>query len=474
LDLGVQLELVGSDAWAERGGKGIAEALGLIAAVGADVLWVDDVAIEAMLPADERDAHGEPRPALATRVANTVRALCPGQRVGWAGTVDADIEPVLRALAGEARPLVAIDVAHAARQASFLGRDVELIVRCASTTPADYALAVLAGAGAVCLEGLDLTRASTVGSDLARWRTTLAQLAAARLGKVRVGVGIAPAPGAPGKVAVWEGALAWLGAPLGNPYGTPHLLLGEAVHGMERYGIGSALQAGAVVTPGALQALLERGWGARIGVAGLELVQGVTQCLSEEPLNGVNRGRRLPAFLHDGASRAYAINLLPEDRGCVLSWWVGPDGERPGAATVALELDGGGRVLALPYELDGADLRGEPLHHARTAWAAWLGWVGGALLPVWTALPEPVVGVGPVSVCTWVDPGDGSALVAAANPAAEPVVVGLSLPGLVGAAERLGSDGVWVAAGRPAQLTLPAHGFAALRWPTGAAAVRAL
>ncbi len=476
--LGVELVLVGSDACAKPADLGIAGILARRASLSPDVLWVDDGVLDALPLVDRSAAQRE--------MASTVRGFCPGQRIGWAGTVGPDTERLLRALGGSDRPLVAIDASCAAWHTSFLGRDVELVVHTASTSPADVALAVLAGAETVCLGGRGALGACPLPGVLAGWVPMLEQLAAARVGKVPVGIGIVPAPGAADQVTAWGGILARLGVPRGHPYGRPHLLLPEAVRDMERYGIGSALQDGAILTPGALQALLDRGWGPRIGVAGVHAVaeqlsddppngkqrrsrlrlgvarvdpaRGVTEELSEDPLNGRERARRVPACTFDPvASPIFAIDLLPAVTGRVLSWWVDARGERLGTAAVALELDGGGKVLILPYEAGNAVLQ--------PARVAWLRWVGGSSLPVWTSPGES-----PVSVHAWVDPGDGSALLAAANPAPLPGVVGLSLPGLTGTAERLAPGGAWIPAGRPSALTLAAGGFVALRWPPGAAA----
>ncbi|MFN2129415.1 MAG: hypothetical protein ACK2VD_02740 [Anaerolineae bacterium] len=304
-------------------------------------------------------------------------------------------------------------------------------------------------------------------------RASLDALAEARVGKVRVGVGIEPAPGAEGKVAGWESLLGRLGIPLGHPYSAPHLLLGEAVRGMDRYGIGSALQAGAILTPGAVLALIERGWGPAIGVARLEGVSEAGERLSEDPLNGASRGARRPAPGGEDRFVGYAVGLLPGARTRMLSWWEGPDGRWLGVAAVAVSIRGGGRALVLPYELGSAEPVKWTPRRARAAWSGWLGWAWGMRVPVQVNPAAWKTGEAEVDVCLWVDPGDGSALLTVANRAPQPAVVGLSLPGLAGGGNRLGPGGTWAPVGRPSELALPVGGSVAIRWPAGAAMVQA-
>jgi hypothetical protein len=324
---------------------------------------------------------------------------------------------------------------------------------------------------------------STADRRASAGETSLDPLAEARTAKTRIGVGIEPAPGAEGEVAAWKSALAELGVPIGHPYCAPRLLLGEAVQGMDRYGIGSALQAGAILTPGAVQVFLDRGWGPAIGVARVEAVHAARERLSEDPLNGASSGVELPAS-GDGPSAVYAVGLLPKARARVLSQWVGQGGQWLGAAAVAVAPEGGGRALILPYKLDSQglddgdpsdeDLGNWPSHQARAAWVAWLGWAWGMHVPVRADLAGHVPGGTPVQVCLWADPGNGSALLTVANRSLRPMVVRLSLPGLAGAGERLGPGDVWVPVGRPRELTLPASGLTALRWSPGAAVMQAL
>lgn len=299
-------------------------------------------------------------------------------------------------------------------------------------------------------------------------------LAEARMAKVRIGVGVEPAPGAEGKVAAWESVLGGLGIPLGHPYSAPHLLLGEAVQGMDRYGIGSALQAGAILTPGAVQALIERGWGLSIGITRVQAVQGAGEKLSGNPLNGASRGVQLPALDGGDQSVGYAVGLLPGACARVLSWWTGPDRQWIGVAAVAVSVKGGGRVLVLPYELGDAEPGKWPPRRARAAWSGWLGWTWGMRVPVQVDPAVWVAGEAAVDACLWVDPGDGSALLTVDNRAPQPAVVGLSLTGLAGAGERLGPGGTWVPVGRPSELALPVGGLVAIRWPAGAAMVQVL
>jgi hypothetical protein len=330
-----------------------------------------------------------------------------------------------------------------------------------------------AGGEATRLEGLDPVRRGERATGVAHGEAFLAALAEAQRGKVRSGAGIEPAHGAEAKVAAWGSVLARLGIPLGHPYGAPHLLVGEAVQGMDRYGVGSALQAGAIVTPGALQALLERGWGPSIGVARLVAVQGADERLSEDPLSGAGRGAQLPLPGDGDALAGYAIDLMPKARARVLSWWEAPGGQRLGVAAVAVQPDGGGRVLAVPYELRGTELGDWPPCQGRAVWRAWLAWAWGMRVPVQADLVEVAAGRAQVHVCLWVDPGDGSALLTVANCALQLAAVGLSLPGLAGVGERLDPRGAWVPVGRPRSLVLSAGGLAAVRWPAGAAVVQA-
>jgi hypothetical protein len=254
-------------------------------------------------------------------------------------------------------------------------------------------------------------------------------------------------------------ALARAGLPVGQPYGTPHLIAGEIACGLDRYALHSALQDGAALTPLASRAALALGWGQGYGlIEVLEVLPGAVEILTGDPLNGDGGEMRLEVDGGDDQLRSFAYRLAPRPGVHVLSRWVGRDGTDLGVGSAAIELEGGARLGLLPYEL--LDAPAGWLARRRDAWAALFEWAGARPLPC--RVPG---GEGLVPYC-FANPDGGEVLLAVANLKEEAQPACLSVPGLGDgvAVERLERAGTWVPEREPLHVGVDPWSVTALRW----------
>jgi hypothetical protein len=302
---------------------------------------------------------------------------------------------------------------NVARQIGYLGRDVLTVAEIENHPYSFYqkshrilgmemALNILAGTDALSfnvLTGTSPLRPDQLDSrDLAAYlvaqRPFLDALADVRRGKHRVGIGIETSEHVPRQMHLndrplhawvkphpWEIALARMGFPLGSPYDTPHLLTRDVVHS-DRYALGSALQDGAVMTPGAVSGLLSNGWGDRLGVQdAYPIGPAVNEFLTEDPWTGVWASYGLPVrhAAQDLNPHTYDFGDAADVR--VLSNWRDLDDRPVGVAMAAVTLHDGRRIGLLPFEIE--PVIPALLHPARRdVWAALFEWVGRAALPV--------------------------------------------------------------------------------------------
>jgi hypothetical protein len=458
--------------------------------------------------------------ALAERIEREVHAIDPAQRIGlmsigstFHAAEGRRTDRLLRALSGPNVPpmlrpgsgfwhdwqpgAVLTKTEEVRRQVGFLGRDVRVVAEIENHPYSPYqkslrilglelALEVLAGAPDLSLNILDSTMPFCrdrgdvdYATFLRDHRPFLDQLAAARAGKARLGIGVEanedmsrrmPLRGRSLEAWIeprpWEVIVQRLGLPVGRPYGAPHLLAGDVVYAMDRYALHSALQEGAVLTPAAVVGLIELGYGELIGVRDVHPVEGVNEYVSGDELNGEAAGTRLPVRHYVQVLRPHAFEVSRPADTRVLSRWVDVEGVDCGPSVVALATSDGSRLGLLPFEA-------QSVHHAllraerREQWAALFAWVGR------TPLPCRVVSGTNLCPQLLADDGDGSALLALVNLSADDATARLRAPvlGNAGCAERLAATGEWAAGERQTraclQVAVPAWSLAVLRWPPG-------
>ncbi len=398
---------------------------------------------------------------------------------------------LLRTLSGPTRPLIrpgsgfycdwtpggGLDKSEdCARQISLVGADVQGVAEVENHpyTPfskservlaLELALDVLAG-----MPDLSLNLLSSMGGAepvapegtdfvafLRRERPFLDALARAWAGRVRRGIGIAcsedyarhlavganprgrpsgQAQGLPLRDAwierrPWETLLARAGFPIGRPDQAPHWLAGEVVRALPDGELAGYLREGAVLDPLAAKALLDRGWGDRLGLADVRPVNdGVNELLTADPLNGPRAGHILPAYNHVPPEMLYAYDVKvtgTEVTGTskvpvtcrVLSRWLNVDGQDRGPAAVALTTPDGWQIALQPYALQAPNVALLSLAR-REQWAALLGWAAAPLTGVRNSgLPCRVVQGVNLYPLAFVDLEAGSWLLAVANLAAD-------------------------------------------------------
>lgn len=461
--------------------------------------------------------------ALAERVEREVHAVDAEQRIGLMsiGTAFHSAEGrhtdrLLRVLAGEhVQPMlrpgsgfwhdwepggVLIKTEEVTRQAAFLGRDVRTVAEIENhpyspfqksrrVLALELALEVLAGTDDLSLNILNSTTPFSQGDiDYATFlraqRPFLDELALARAGKLRLGIGVEASEEAARRMRLqgralsswvesrpWEIAVGRLGFPVGQPCSAPHLVGGDAAYAMDRYAIESVLQDGAVFTPGAIRALLSLGWGERLGIREvLPAAAGVNEFFTGDPLNQNHDGARLQVRHYAGTLGPHTFEFNQRRGVRVLSQWVDVDNVERGPAALAIELEDGARLGVLPFEasvVSPALLRSE----RREQWAALFEWVGRRPLPC-----RVLDGVN-VYPQLWVDPGSdhGDILLVAANLSADDVLAHVQVAAHVCAssavrsAKRLTAAGTWTGSAGPAggadpfDIAVPAWSLAALR-----------
>ena len=453
---------------------------------------------------------------LARQIERSIREVTPEQPIGLMsiGTVyhhaeGRDTDRLLRALAGDhTRPLLRPgsgywhdwqpgDVLNkseeVARQITFLGNDVRLVAEVENHPYSPFhkslrllglemALNVLAGTPEVSLNILPGTTSfERPETDVARFLRAqhpwLDALAATCAGKVRLGIGIEANEKVAQRMALrkrglgawleprpWETILARLGLPIGRPASAPHLLAGASVEAMDRYALNSSIQDGAILTPFAVRALIERGQAASLGIEELSPAPaGVNEQFTGDELNASHGSTVLPVRHYARELNPYAFVLSPSCQVRCLSRWLDVEGVDRGVAVAGVELTDGRRIGLLPFEIQKAS-------HVllcparRDQWAGLFEWVGRS------ALPCRVVGGANLYPQLLVDPGDGSALLAVTNLSADDATARVSLPVVEEGkqAERLAETGEWVAESDPTQIEVAAWSVTVLRWGSGA------
>ncbi len=379
-----------------------------------------------------------------------------------------------------------------ARQVAYLGRDVRVVAEVENHPYSPYqkslrmlalemALDILAGTHDISLNILPETRPFQAGEvDYAAFlrdqRPFLRELGRARAGKRRIGVGVEAREDVARKLPIaggslmqwvearpWELALGRMGIPVGTLYDAPHLISGSVVY-TDRYALGSMLQDGALLTPGAVRGLLAQGWGDDLGILDVTAAPAdVNEVITEEPLNGPHSGVCLPVRHYAGLLQPHTFVFAEGARSRVLSTWQDVHGEAQGPAAVALELANGGRVGLLPFEIASVTpALLQPAH--RDQWAALAAWVG--------RMPLPVRVVGGMNVVPQVfvkrdvvGCDDGMVLLALVNLSFDDVVAYLDAPLLAdaGMVERLTREGCWVAEGNLLNVDVAAWSVTVLR-----------
>ncbi|MCD6284454.1 MAG: hypothetical protein J7M39_00905, partial [Anaerolineae bacterium] len=222
-----------------------------------------------------------------------------------------------------------------ARQVAYLGRDVRVVAEVENHPYSPYqkslrmlalemALDILAGTHDISLNILPETqpfeaREVDYAAFLRDQRPFLRELGRARAGKRRIGVGVEAREDVARKLPIaggslmqwvearpWELALGRMGMPVGTLYDAPHLISGSVVY-TDRYALGSMLQDGALLTPGAVRGLLAQGWGDDLGILDVTSAPAdVNEVITEEPLNGQHSGVCLPVRHYAGLLRPHA------------------------------------------------------------------------------------------------------------------------------------------------------------------------
>jgi len=379
-----------------------------------------------------------------------------------------------------------------ARQVAYLGRDVRVVAEVENHPYSPYqkslrmlalemALDILAGTHDISLNILPETHPFQMGEvDYAAFlrgqRPFLRALGRARAGKHRIGVGVEAREDVARKLPVtggslmqwvearpWELALGRMGIPVGTPYDAPHLISGSVVY-TDRYALGSMLQDGAILTPGAVCGLLAQGWRDPLGILDVTPAPaGVNEVITQDPLNGPHGGVCLPVRHYAGVLQPHTFAFAEGAKLRVLSTWQDVRGGAQGPAAVALELADGRRVGLLPFEIVSVTpALLQPAH--RDQWAALAAWVGRTPLPVrvvggMNVVPQAFVKRDVVA------PADGAVLLALANLSFDDVAVQLDAPGLVGAGrvERLARDGTWAVRDEPCTVDVAAWSVTVLR-----------
>jgi len=426
-----------------------------------------------------------------------LRALL-GPQGGRAGS---PFRPLIRPGAGfwnDWTPAAVVDKAEdTARQISFLGADVQAVAEVENHpyTPfgkservlaLELALDVLAGMPDLSLNLLSSMAGAgplePEGSDYAGFlvcqRPFLDALARERAGKVRRGIGIAASEDYARHVRLdgssltgwleprpWEAMLARAGLPVGRPDQAPHWIAGQVARALSDGELARYLQEGAVLDPIAAQVLVERGWGERLGLKGVHPVgDAANELLTDDPLNGPRAGHFLPAYNHIPPNQLYTFACDPA---CarVLSRWINVDGADLGPAAIALEPRAGSaqRIGLLPYAIRAPAVVLLNVAH-REQWAALLSWASRC------ALPCQIVRGANLYPLAFVDPEDGSWLLAVANLAADDVQDATLLVSGLGhgpwRVARLTPEGLWRPAPEPVegQLTLAVAAFSLAAW----------
>jgi hypothetical protein len=479
--------------------------------------WTREALVEALVAdrdlrrtwLDLQDAamHG-----LVSRVERAIHDAAPDAAVGLmsVGTTIHNAEgrgtdKLLRALSGDVgRPMlrpgsgfwhdgdpggVLVKTEDVARQLAYLGRDVLTVAEIENHPYAPYqksrrlmalemALNLLAGVHDLSLNIFSGTvpfreGETDVAGFLRAQRPYLQALARARAGKRRAGVGVEAREDVARTMRIsaltgliedrpWEIVLARMGLPVGGPWDAPHLWSGAVAY-TDRYAVGSSLQDGALLTPGAVRALLAQGWGGRLGIRAVRPAPpDVNEVVTHDPLNGDHRGMILPGRHYARFFHPHTYDLAPDAAGRALSTWRDLRGRDQGPGTVALTTPSGDRVGLLPLALGvlGNGMLHPLLQPARRdAWAALLAWVKGE------PLPARVVGGMHVYPQVFLSRGGDEVLIALANLGFDDVVARLDAPILEGAAvvERLTSQGSWVDHADPGRVPVAAWSITALR-----------
>lgn len=384
---------------------------------------------------------------------------------------------------------VLIKTEDVARQVAYLGRDVLTVAEIENHPYAPYqkservwalemALNLLAGVHDLSLNIFPGTVPFRVGErDVAGFLRTqrpyLRALARERSGKRRTGVGVEARENVAETMRTtslmglveqrpWEIVLARMGLPVGSAYDAPHLWSGAVAY-TDRYAVGSSLQDGTLLTPGAVRALLAQGWGARLGIRAVRAVPpDVNEVVTTDAWNGEHAGMILPVRHYAQLLHPHTFDVAPDAGVRILSTWRDLQGRDQGMATAALTTPEGARVGLLPFELGAptSSLLHPLLQPARRdAWSALLAWVGRE------PLPARVVGGMHVYPQVFISRAGDEVLVALANLGFDDVVARLEAPILEGAAvvERLTPEGAWVDHADPGRVPVTAWSLTALR-----------
>ncbi|OQA42062.1 MAG: hypothetical protein BWY52_02346 [Chloroflexi bacterium ADurb.Bin325] len=470
------------------------------------------------------DVQEEAMLGLARTIEAAVHGVDPAIRIGlmtigtsFHAAEGRRTDRLLRTLAGGARPLIrpgsgyysdwtpagVLDKSEdAARQAAYLGADAQVVAEVENHPYTPYgkserilalelALDVLAGMPDLSLNVLTSMggtgplepEGSRLAACLAEQRPFLDALAREWAGRQRRGVGILDSEDYARHTALagrpllawieprpWEQMLARSGFPIGRPDQGPHWLAGEAVRAWSGYDIGMALPEGLILDPAAARALIEMGWGERLGLRDVRPVgDGVNELIVAGLSAASERhvGQILPTYNHVRREQLYTFDV--EAAGSVvLSRWLDVDGRDRGPAAIALErpsvnprMPAAFRIALLPYALAAPTPALLNIAH-REQWAALIEWTSGRSLPC-----RAVRGAN-LYPLAFRRTGDGSWLLALANLSADDVMdawldVGGILdaaPGRAWRAARLDSQGAWRPAAGPAGRILRADAAA--------------
>ena len=193
----------------------------------------------------------------------------------------------------------------------------------------------------------------------------------------------------------WEPILLNAGLPIGKPTGLevgrngPFFISGLCINAYSDYDLSWFFREGAVVDPLAVEALIKRGWGEKLGIRKVEpLNRDVYEVMSIDNAI-VGKDNKFTRIAHSHRDESmYSWDFI-ENRSnkLVFTELIGEFGEKLGPAVVGIELNERvysqlymPRIVLLPFSFTG---KSEPEHFLenRRFWGDILEWVGGESLP---------------------------------------------------------------------------------------------
>lgn len=382
-----------------------------------------------------------------------------------------------------------------ARQVSYIGRDDRVVAEIENhpyspflkawrSLALELTLNVLAGAPELSLNIFSGAQSfdhpaeqawkAEFAGRLARLMPYLKALALARAGKTRLGIGVEASEDVARRMPwrqqdllnwvegrPWEMLLGRLGLPVGQPQAAPHWLSGACAAVIDPMAIDNLLQEGLILTPAAAHILLERGYGHRLGIAGVTPVHdlGVNEHYTHAALNGAWPKAVLPVRHSAPQLNPFAFQLAPAGQAQILSEWIDVNGNRQGAAAAVLELAGGERLGLVPFEPAALALGLLQPAHA-DQWAAMCEWVTRSRLPVrvthsYNLVPQ-----------LFQDTQSEAYLLALVNLSGDEQVVQLTGSALPGSptSETLRENGRWQSLARLEAIPISAWSLVVVRW----------